>query len=128
MCGYYVRRQAAAVRGWPAEESWSGGSAMRARQWLLRLGAVAAGALLAGPAITGAVAADAVPAHRVTAAAAHQQTLVTTEQPTPRRERPQSLPDTGFDGVAVAAIGTGLTGAGWLLMLVGSRQLRRRSR
>lgn len=101
---------------------------MRTRQWLGRLGAVAAGALLAGAAITSAAAADAVPAHTVTAAAAHQQTLVTTEQPGQHREHPQSLPDTGFDGMAVAAIGTGLTGAGWLLMLVGSRRLRRRSR
>jgi hypothetical protein len=40
----------------------------------------------------------------------------------------QTLPDAGFDGMAVAGIGTGLAGAGWLLMFLGSRQLRRRSR
>jgi ABC-type uncharacterized transport system permease subunit len=40
----------------------------------------------------------------------------------------RQLPDAGFDGIVVAAIGTGLTGAGWLLMLAGSRRLRRRSR
>jgi hypothetical protein len=38
------------------------------------------------------------------------------------------LPAAGFDGILVAAIGTGLTGAGWLLMLTGSRRMRRRSR
>jgi predicted cobalt transporter CbtA len=40
----------------------------------------------------------------------------------------QRLPEAGFDGILVAAIGTGLTGAGWLLMLTGSRRIRRRSR
>jgi len=40
----------------------------------------------------------------------------------------RQLPEAGFDGVLVAAIGTGLTGAGWLLMLAGSRRIRRRSR
>jgi hypothetical protein len=64
----------------------------------------------------------------VAAASAHTTTLVTAGRPAQRRGRQQSLPDTGFDGMAVAAIGTGLTGAGWLLMLVGSRQIRRRSR
>lgn len=44
----------------------------------------------------------------------------------PHQQR--QLPDAGFDGVVVAAIGTGLTGVGWLLMLAGSRRLRRRSR
>jgi predicted cobalt transporter CbtA len=71
-------------------------------------------------------AASAAPGHTVTATAAHA--LGTSGRATPSREHQQSLPDTGFDGMAVAAIGTGLTGAGWLLMLVGSRQLRRRIR
>ena len=44
----------------------------------------------------------------------------------PHQQR--QLPKAGFDGIVVAAIGTGLTGAGWLLMLTGSRRLRRRSR
>jgi hypothetical protein len=35
------------------------------------------------------------------------------------------LPSTGFDGMLVAAVGTALTVAGWLLMLAGSRRLRR---
>jgi predicted cobalt transporter CbtA len=59
---------------------------------------------------------------------AHQEKIVATAPATQGRGHQQSLPDAGFDGMAVAAIGTGLTGAGWLLMLVGSRQLRRRSR
>jgi predicted cobalt transporter CbtA len=44
------------------------------------------------------------------------------------QQQEQQLPEAGFDGIVVAAIGTGLTGAGWLLMLTGSRRLRRRSR
>jgi len=44
----------------------------------------------------------------------------------PRQQR--QLPEAGFDGVLVAGIGAGLTGAGWLLMLAGGRRLRRRSR
>jgi len=43
--------------------------------------------------------------------------------PAPRRQA-----DTAFDGMLVAAIGTGVAGAGWLLMLAASRRLRRRSR
>lgn len=41
---------------------------------------------------------------------------------------PPRLQDSGSDGIVVAAIGTGLTGGGWLLMLLTSRRLRRRSR
>jgi hypothetical protein len=100
---------------------------MRTRRWQGRFGAVAAGALLAGPAMASA-AASTVPTHTVTAVAAHKETLRTAGHAVRSRGHQQSLPDTGFDGMAVAAIGTGLTGAGWLLMLVGSRQLRRRSR
>jgi hypothetical protein len=73
-------------------------------------------------------AAGTMPTHTVTATAAHKQTLRTAGRAARSRGHQQSLPDTGFDGMAVAAIGTGLTGAGWLLMLAGSRQLRRRSR
>jgi predicted cobalt transporter CbtA len=49
-------------------------------------------------------------------------------QPHHHQQQEQQLPEAGFDGILVAAIGTGLTGAGWLLMLTGSRRLRRRSR
>lgn len=45
-----------------------------------------------------------------------------------RAREQRRLPAAGFDGMVVAAVGTCLTGAGWLLMLVGSRRLRRRSR
>jgi hypothetical protein len=41
---------------------------------------------------------------------------------------PRRIADTAFDGMLVAAIGTGLACAGWLLMLAASRRLRRRSR
>jgi hypothetical protein len=44
----------------------------------------------------------------------------------PHQQR--QLPEAGFDGILVAAIGAGLTGGGWLLMLTGSRRIRRRSR
>jgi hypothetical protein len=78
--------------------------------------------------MTSANAASAAPDQIVTATGAHPQTIVATGRATQSRGHQQSLPDAGFDGMAVAAIGTGLTGAGWLLMFVGSRQLRRRSR
>jgi hypothetical protein len=77
--------------------------------------------------MTSAGGASTSPAQPITAAGAHQETIVATARAQGRGHQ-QSLPDAGFDGMAVAAIGTGLTGAGWLLMLVGSRQLRRRSR
>jgi hypothetical protein len=72
-------------------------------------------------------ASGATPAHTSTAAS-HNAAVVTTGRSTGERGHQQSLGSAGFDGMAVAAIGTGLTGAGWLLMLVASRQLRRRSR
>jgi hypothetical protein len=53
--------------------------------------------------------------------------MVTARDGQPHQQQ-RHLPDAGFDGIVVAAIGTGLTGAGWLLMLAGSRRLRRRSR
>ena len=101
---------------------------MRTRRWQGRFGAVAAGALLTGPAIASAGAAVAPPVHTVAIAAAHRATLVTAGRAAKGRGHQQSLPDTGFDGMEVAAIGTGLACGGWLLMFVGSRQLRRRSR
>jgi hypothetical protein len=101
---------------------------MRTRQWRRRFGAVAAGALLTGPAMASASAAIAAPVHAVAAAAAHKESIVTAGRATKGRGHQQSLPDTGFDGMEVAAIGTGFAGGGWLLMFVGSRQLRRRSR
>jgi hypothetical protein len=51
---------------------------------------------------------------------------ITVRNGQPHEQR--QLPEAGFDGILVAAIGAGLTGAGWLLMLTGSRRLRRRSR
>lgn len=45
-----------------------------------------------------------------------------------RARQQRQLPDTGFDGMAVAAAGTALAGAGWLLMLAASLRLRRRGR
>jgi len=40
-------------------------------------------------------------------------------------DRAARLPGTGFDGILVAAVGTALTVAGWLLLIAGSRRLRR---
>ena len=54
--------------------------------------------------------------------------LTAADGPSPaasRRRRLKHLPDTGFDGIAVAAVGTALTAAGWLLLIAGSRRLRR---
>jgi hypothetical protein len=64
--------------------------------------------------------------NRVVAITAGTEAMATAPggQPHPQRQ----LPEAGFDGILVAAIGAGLTGAGWLLMLTGSRRLRRRSR
>jgi hypothetical protein len=52
--------------------------------------------------------------------------VLTVRNGHPHEQR--QLPDAGFDGVLVAAIGAVLTGVGWLLMLTGSRRLKRRSR
>jgi hypothetical protein len=102
---------------------------MQTRRWQARFGAIAAGALLAGPAMASTAVASVTPAHPGAGAAAPRKALVTTGRATdgPGHQQ-QSLPGAGFDGMAVAAIGTGLTGAGWLLMLVAGRQRRRGSR
>jgi hypothetical protein len=101
---------------------------MQARRWQARFGAIAAGALLAGPAMASAAGAHAAPAHAGTATAAQRRAAGSTGRATDGPGRQQALPGAGFDGMAVAGIGTGLTGAGWLLMLAVSRKLRRRSR
>jgi hypothetical protein len=101
---------------------------MQTRRWQARFGAIAAGALLAGPAMTSTAVASATPAHPGADVAAPRKSLVTTGRATDGQGHQQSLPGAGFDGMAVAAIGTGLTGAGWLLMLVAGRQRRRGSR
>lgn len=79
---------------------------------------------------------SAAPAHGSQAGAARVTSIrlsaadgrIRTGRPAGQRARQPALPDAGFDGMLVAAIGTGLFGAGWLLMLVASRQLRRRYR
>jgi predicted cobalt transporter CbtA len=65
-------------------------------------------------------------AYRAAPSPAASTAIVAATDGQPHQHR--QLPDAGFDGIVVAAIGTGLTGAGWLLMLAGSRRLRRRSR
>jgi hypothetical protein len=72
---------------------------------------------MAAPVPSAADRADPIPAASVVAAGRDGQ---------PHQQR--QLPEAGFDGIVVAAIGAGLTGGGWLLMLTGSRRLRRRSR
>lgn len=92
--------------------------------------ALSAGVLLGGQAVLGTAGAVAAPvpgaAHRAGPLPAVSTATVAVREGQPHQQR--QLPDAGFDGVVVAAIGTGLTGAGWLLMLAGSRRLRRRSR
>jgi microcystin-dependent protein len=127
---------------------WQGGrglgvTLMVTRQWR-RAVALAASVLLAGEACLSASSAMAAPvaaaADRVVAipaasAAAENRgvtiavasrAMATAPGSQPHQQR--QLPEAGFDGILVAAIGAGLTGAGWLLMLTGSRRLRRRSR
>lgn len=102
---------------------------MQTRRWQARFGAIAAGALLAGPAMASTAVAGTASAHPGADAAAQRKALVTTGLTTGGQgHQQQPLPGAGFDGMAVAAVGTGLTGAGWLLMLAAGRQRRRRSR
>jgi hypothetical protein len=101
---------------------------MQTRRWQARFGAIVAGALLAGPAMASTAVASAAPVHPGTGASAQRQALVTTGRASDAPGRQQALPGAGFDGMAVAAVGTGLTGGGWLLMLVAGRQRRRGSR
>ncbi|MBO0830390.1 MAG: hypothetical protein J2P28_22345 [Actinobacteria bacterium] len=97
---------------------------------LLLSGLLSSGLVFAYQGSVGAGVAAAAPAQavRLVASAGHGNAdrlpAVSEAQP----QQPSQLPDVGFDGVAVAAIGTGLTGAGWLLMMIASRRLRRRSR
>jgi hypothetical protein len=103
---------------------------MVTRRWRRRAVALAASVLLGGQAFlgtTGAMAA-AVPgaAGRASPVPAVSTTVPATRNGQPHGQR--QLPEAGFDGILVAAIGAGLTGAGWLLMLTGSRRIRRRSR
>lgn len=101
---------------------------MVTRRWRQRAVALAASVLLAGQAFLGTSGALAAPvptdAHGAGPLPAASVAAGQDGQPHQQRQ----LPEAGFDGILVAAIGTGLTGAGWLLMLTGSRRLRRRSR
>ena len=101
---------------------------MRTRRWQGGVGALAAGVVLAGPAVAGAASANAATMRSVADRTPSHERAAAARQALSGREHQRTLPDAGFDGMAVAAIGTGLTGTGWLLMLLGSRQLRRRSR
>jgi hypothetical protein len=127
MYGYGVRRAAGAVRGSLPTSRGLGVARMQTRRWQARFAAIAAGALLAGPAFTSTAVASAAP-RQGAGAAAQREALVTTGRATDDTGHQQGLPGAGFDGMAVAAIGTGLTGGGWLLMLVAGRQRRRGSR
>ncbi len=101
---------------------------MVTRRWRRRAVALAAGVLLAGQAFLGTASATVAPGAAARAvpipAASAPAAAVGDGQPHQQRQ----LPEAGFDGILVAAVGAGLTGAGWLLMLTGSRRLRRRSR
>jgi len=92
--------------------------------------ALAASVLLAGQAFLGTSGAMAAPvpsaAHRAGIGPAASVAVAAGRDGQPHQQR--QLPEAGFDGILVAAIGAGLTGAGWLLMLTGTRRLRRRSR
>jgi predicted cobalt transporter CbtA len=104
---------------------------MVTRRWRRRAVALAASVLLAGQAFLGTSGAMAAPvpgaADRAAPVPAASATVIAARGGQPHHQQ-QQLPEAGFDGILVAAIGTGLTGAGWLLMLTGSRRLRRRSR
>ena len=102
---------------------------MVTQRWRRRAVALAASMLLAGQTFLGATGASAAP---LPGAAGRAVAVPAASGPAagrggqPHQER--QLPEAGFDGILVTAIGTGLTGGGWLLMLTGSRWLRRRSR
>lgn len=101
---------------------------MRTRRWQGGIGALAAGVVLAGPAVASAAGANAAAIRSVADRTTSHEPTATARQASSGVGHQRTLPDAGFDGMAVAAIGTGLTGTGWLLMLLGSRQLRRKSR
>lgn len=79
--------------------------------------------------MAGTAVASTAPSHTGAGAVAERKVLVITGRTTdgPGHQQ-QSLSGAGFDGMAVAAIGTGLAGTGWLLMLIAGRQRRRGSR
>jgi predicted cobalt transporter CbtA len=83
--------------------------------------------LLGGQAILGTTGTIAAPVQGAAdRAGAPPAAVAAVRDGQPHQQR--QLPEAGFDGILVAAIGTGLTGAGWVLMLAGSRRMRRRSR
>src|SRR5215471_7318765 len=96
------------------------------RRWRRRAVALAASLLLAGQVFLGTSGAIAAPtagtADRAVQVTAASAAASAGQDGQPHQQR--RLADAGFDGIVVAAIGTGLTGAGWLLMLAGSRRLR----
>lgn len=103
---------------------------MMTRRWRWRAVALVASVLLAVQVFLGAAGAIAAPV-RASAGPAGPIPVASMAAADTGGDQPQEqrrLPDAGFDGILVAAIGAGLTGAGWLLMLTGSRRLRRRSR
>jgi len=103
---------------------------MVTRRWRRRALALAASVLLAGQVFLGASGAMAAAQPGAAGRAGPvpvASTVVLAGRNGPPHDQHQ-LPAAGFDGILVAAIGTGLTGAGWLLMLTGSRRMRRRSR
>jgi hypothetical protein len=89
----------------------------------------AAGIRERAPALTGLAVgphADAVLSLRAAAVSRRSGQLETARAS--QDSAPRRFAGTAFDGMLVAAIGTGVAGAGWLLMLAASRRLRRRSR
>lgn len=126
-----------------------GGGRMQIRLRPTWLAAVAAaGALLAGPGVPSASAAARPQLSALMTSAQHKvlpdapvlPALAAADPPaagghphgidghqeTARPAR-QDVPQTGVDGMLVAAIGTVLTAGGWLLILAGGRRLRRRA-
>jgi hypothetical protein len=128
----YARCAAGQVGAGLAGGRGLGVTRMVTRRWRRRAVALAASVLLAGQAFLGTSGAIAAPvpgtADRAVPIPAASATVTAARGRQPHHQQQQQLPEAGFDGILVAAIGTGLTGAGWLLMLTGSRRLRRRSR
>ena len=125
-----TRRAASRVGAGLAGGRGLGVTRMVTRRWPRRAVALAASLLLAGQAFLGTSGATAAQ-QAGTADRAVQVTAASAAASTGRdglTHQQRQLPEAGFDGMLVAAIGTCLTGAGWLLMLIGSRRLRRRSR
>jgi hypothetical protein len=90
-------------------------------------GSVHDGSVHDGSVLDGAAGLDGAPG---LAAGSGQAVSVRTTRRAPSpspapADRAARLPGTGFDGILVAAVGTALTVAGWLLLIAGSRRLRR---